>query len=183
MNKNLEEVFEDNGAFLGVYFILDESRSEPPLHRGHLMLNAGALLDRGSPAANALYALACDLIDCEQEAQRIIGGLRARNPDLIGTGSAYDYLLRRLEDCPLATKFTITGEAINMGLQPFTSENGQSEWARAYQHYQRFEHQFDLFMFRLRTRHWERSNADALVEMRAADAAADAAGATPAAVA
>jgi hypothetical protein len=175
------EHLDDTGATMAVYFLLDQSRNEPPAERARLMLNMTARLDQETDAeARAeLRALAEELFDCDQQAQRLIGTVREDNAALLRDTPALSYIFDRLERCDLETKLELTGSVLNFGLVHRDMVAWHDAWMETNARCGAFAQRLELFLFRLRTNHWGISNADA----RAAAAGSAAAGSAAAALA
>jgi hypothetical protein len=153
---------EDNGAHQGVYFILDQSQSEPPLKRVRIMMQCSGLLDSNNPVRAQLYDLANELQDVEQETACLIGRVLRSDAKRISENEALQFYFERLETAPVELKIVLLSNASNMGFSLGCGDEYHTAWVHAFESVNQFTRRFEAVLFDIRTRRFERSNADAL---------------------
>lgn len=151
--------FEEDPTIKLLHFTLETSRHEPALKRAKILMEAGKF----SNDANihyGCYDLANELLDVEQIVQKYIAlVLEAYAPEL-AENDTWRYLLERIEDQPLETKEELLG---SMTMLEKRHVAGLDEsWLNLRLEVTRFNHAFDTFLFKLRTRFHHGSNRAAL---------------------
>lgn len=159
--------FHGDSNSMAVYFIIDQSRNEPPYRRATLMMDACAFFadESAKEARGELYALATECFDCDQDAQRLIGSLRAANAKSIAASPAIEFLLAKLESADFRTKLDFIENAGGIGLG-----SGESVLTQTATRIAAFEQRLELFLFRVRTHHWRTSNAETIAREQSAPA-------------
>jgi hypothetical protein len=150
-------------------FVLQESEAELPLRRVNILLHACPLCGEKS-LQDELYRIANELMDVDQEVQRLIGSLRERCAKEIGSNNAFEFLLSKIETAPVEAKIRLLDGA---GL--FHDAPGQADFTaehmRCHERVNQWVQKYELLKFHIRTRHHEMSNAETIAKDKQAPAA------------
>jgi hypothetical protein len=166
---------EEDGVNQTVYFILNESRNLPPAERVALLLSAKHIASEKA-VGDEIYELSMELEDCEQAAQRLIGWLREHNQAALVDNIALQFYLAHLEKRSLEEKLSLIGNHHNAGFQSpdvVKQDLGfHEQYMEALERTNRLNGQFELLLFRLRTRRWSCSNQEVITADKVAMAKA-----------
>lgn len=144
---------------MAVYFVLHESRHEPPFRRANIMLQSMDLAP-DEPYTKEIAELANDLFDCEQAMLMLLGRLREHNGSRLASNAALQYLVSKIEAAALDVKLDLLSNSVSAGLRAGDMEKWAEDWIKIHDLVSDFQQRFELCLFRLRANFWNKSNAE-----------------------
>jgi hypothetical protein len=99
-------------------------------------------------------------MDIDQEVQRLIGSLRERCAQEIGSNITFEFLLSKIETAPVEAKMRLLDSTELFHDAP--DQAAFADWhLRCYERVNQWKQKYELLKFHIRTRHHEMSNAQA----------------------